>query len=89
MDAEEAYRLLKKVQIHCQALEVDKEVETLRAAKYRTILDTLAGEDGSGATQSEASRVLHATRSALAPPTSPAANVCCLNLCRGGVLMLT
>jgi hypothetical protein len=86
MDAEE---LLTQLQFRCLLLEADKEVETSRTAKYRNMLDTLAGEDGSGATRPEASRVLHAARSALARLTLPAASVCCPNLYRGYVLMLT
>jgi hypothetical protein len=87
MDTEE---LLTQVQMRCLILEADKEVEALRAAKYRNILGTLAGDDGSGATQPEASRVLHPARSALARPTLPAAaNVCCPNIYCGEVLMLT
>ncbi|KAN0117987.1 hypothetical protein V8E52_005574 [Russula decolorans] len=70
MDAEE---LLRQVQIRCGMLEADLEAETMRAAKYREILATLAGE-GSGVTQPEASRVRHAARSALTRPTLPAAS---------------
>lgn len=77
MDAEE---LLKQEQVRCRILEADLEVETMRAAKYRNILAPLAGEDGSGVTQPEASRVLHADRSALTRPTLPAASVCCPDL---------
>jgi hypothetical protein len=89
MDAEEAHQLLAEVRVRCLILEAEKEVEAMRAAKYRNILGTFAGEDGSGATQLEASRVLHAARSALERPTLPAASVCCPNLYRGGVVMLT
>jgi hypothetical protein len=77
MDAEE---LLTQLQFRCLLFEADKEAEVFRAAKFRNILGTLAGEDGSGATQPEASRVLHAARSALARLTLPAANVCFPNL---------
>jgi hypothetical protein len=86
MDAEER---LKKVQVRCRILEADLEVETMRAAKYRNILAPLAGEDSSGVTQPEASRVLHADKSVLTRPTLPAASVCCPNLYRGCVLMIT
>ena len=90
MDAEELHRLLSQVKVRCQLLEVDKEVERLRAAEYRKILlGTLAGEDSSGATQPEVSRILHAATSALARPRLPTANVCRPNLYHGCVLMLT
>jgi hypothetical protein len=89
MGAEEAQRLLAQVQLRCLFLEADKEAECLRAVKYRNLLDTLAREDNSGATQPEASRVVRAARSALAPPALPAPTVCCPDLHRGGVFMLT
>jgi hypothetical protein len=85
MDAKELHKLLAQVQMRCLLLEVDKEVEALRAAKFRNIAQdaALAGEDSSGATQPEASRILHADRSALARPTLPVASVCCPNSYRG------
>jgi hypothetical protein len=89
MDAEEARQLLAEVRLRCLILEAEKEVEGMRAAKYRNILGALAGEDVSGATQPEASRVLHTARSALGRPTLPGASVCCPNFYHGGVLMFT
>lgn len=79
MDAEEAHQLLTEVQLCCLISEAEKRGRGHKA-KYRNILATLADEDGSGATQPEASRVLHAARSALAPPTLLAASVYCPNL---------
>ena len=88
MDAE-AHQLFQ-ARLHRRILEAEKEAETIRADKYlNIILGTLACEDGFGTTQPEASWVLHPATSALARPTSPASSVCCPNLYRGGVLMLT
>lgn len=89
MDAEEARRLLAQVKVRYLILEADKEAESARVAKYRKILDTFAGEDSSGVTEPEATSFLHAARSVLAHPTLPVASVCCPNLYRGRVLMLT
>jgi hypothetical protein len=89
MDAEELRQLLSQVQMRCLILEADKEAEILRAAKYRNILGTFAGEDRPGATQPEAPRILHAARSTFARSTLPATNVCCPNLYHGYVFMLT
>ena len=89
MDAEEAHQLFQ-AQLRCRILEAEKEAETIRADKYlNIILGTLAREDGSVATQPEASPVRHAATSVSARPMSPAASVCCPNLYRGGALMLT
>ena len=87
MDAEEVLQLLAQLQSRCQILEADIEVEVVRSTKYLNILDT-TGEDSSGATQPEVSRVPDAVRSTLARPTLPAASVCCPSLCRERVLML-
>ena len=94
MDAKGVQQLLSQGQARCQVLEVDVEVEALRAAKYRNIiLGTLLGEGGSRATQPEVSHVprVVATRrlSPLARLALPAANVGCPNLYCGGVSMLT
>ena len=90
MDAEEALKLLADARLQCRVLEVEKEAEALKAAKFRNIiLATLAGERSSDAIQPEASRVLHAARSALAPPALPAANVRHPNLYHGCLLVLT
>lgn len=84
MDAE-----LRQERIYSQLLEVDNEALTMKVAKYRNIiLAAFTGEDNSGVTQ-PASRVVHAARSAVARPTLPVATVCCPNLYRGCVLMLT
>ncbi len=87
MDAEEAHQLLAESRLRCLILDADKEAESLKAVKYRNILDTLVGEDGSGVAQPEASRALHAARGVLVRPTSPA--VCYPDLYRGYVLMPT
>lgn len=88
MDAE-----LFQARLQCRILEAEKETETIRADKYlNIILGTLACKCAFGATQlePEASHVLRAaTTSASARRTSPAAIVCCPNIYRGGVLMLT
>ncbi len=87
MDAEEARQLLAESRLRCLILEVDKEAESLRAVRYRNILDTLFGEDGSGVTQPEPSRALHAARGASLSRTFPA--VCYPDLYLGDVLMPT
>jgi hypothetical protein len=55
MDAEEAHQLLTEVQLCCLISEAEKRGRGHKA-KYRNILATLADEDGSGATQPEASQ---------------------------------
>jgi hypothetical protein len=87
MDAEEAHQLLAESRLRCLILEADKEAEGTKAVKYRSILNTLVGEDSSSVTQPEASRVLHAARGALLCRTFPA--VCYPDLYRGYVLMPT
>ena len=87
MDVEEAHQLLAESRLRCLILEVDKEAESLKAVKYRNILDTLVGEDGSGVAQPEPSCVLHAARGALVRRAAPA--VCYPDLYRGDVLMPT
>ena len=88
MDAE-AHQLFQ-AQLRCRILEAEKEAETIRADKYlNIILGSLGCEDGSGVTQPDASQVLHVATSVSARPTSPAASVCCPNLYREGVFMLT
>jgi hypothetical protein len=87
MDDEEAHQLLAESQLRYLILDADKEAESLRAVKYRNILDTLVGEDGSGVAQPEASRVLHAARGVSLRRTPPA--VCYPDLYRGDVLMPT
>ena len=87
MDAEKAHQLLSESRLRCLILEVDKEAESLKAVKYRNILDTLVGEDGSGVAQPEASRVLHAARGASLRRMFPA--VCYPDLYLGDILMPT
>ena len=87
MNAEESRQLLSRERSRRLILEADLEVESTRAAKYRDIvLDSLADEDRSTATQPEASCVLLVARSALARPTLPAASAFCPNFYRRGVL---
>jgi hypothetical protein len=89
MDAEELHQLLSQVQVLFRLSEADREVEGFRAAKYRNILGTFAGVDSSGPTQPEALRILHAAKSAFVPPAFQTVDVCCPNLYRGCMLMLT
>jgi hypothetical protein len=65
MDAEDAYRQLRQTRLRCLRLEADKDVEILRAGKYRKIL--VAGEDG--ATQAQAAGIFHMLRRTLVCPT--------------------
>ena len=87
MDAEEAHQLLAESRSRCLILDADKEAESLKAVKYRNLLDTLVGEDGSGVAQPEASRVLHAARGASLRRMFPA--VCYPDLYLGDILMPT
>ena len=86
MDAEEAHKQLQLERSRCRFLEVDIEMEKMRATKYRSIVlpvRTLAGEageDSSGASRPGASRTRHADRSVLTRPTLPAADVRCSDL---------
>ena len=56
-DAEDAHRQLTRVQRRCLVLEADKDVELVRAGKYRKILDNLVG--GDGATQPQVAGIFH------------------------------
>jgi hypothetical protein len=66
MDAEDVQRRIKQTRLRCLLLEADKDVEILRAEKYRKILGSLAGEDD--ATQPQAAGILHMPRLALVCP---------------------
>ena len=67
MDVEDAYRQLRQTRLRCLRLEADKDVEILRAGKYRKIL--VAGEDG--ATQAQAADNFHMLRRTLVCPALP------------------
>jgi hypothetical protein len=60
MDAEDVHQLLTQTRLRCLILEADKDAESLRAGKYRKILDNLTCEDG--ATQPQVPGVFHMSR---------------------------
>ena len=69
MDAEDAHRLLMETRLRCRLLEADKDVETLRADKYRKIiLDSLTGEDRATQPQAAQADISHLPRCALVCP---------------------
>jgi hypothetical protein len=45
MDAEEARRSFAQAALRCLSLEIDRDVEILRAQKFREIISVLTGED--------------------------------------------
>lgn len=45
MDAEETRRSFAQAALRCLSLEIDRDVETLRAQKFREIISVLTGED--------------------------------------------
>ncbi len=55
MDAEDPHRQLTQTRLRYLLLEADKDVEVLRAGKYRKILGSLVGEDS--ATQPQAAGI--------------------------------
>jgi hypothetical protein len=65
MDTEQTCQLFTQAQLQCLILEADRDAESLRADKYRKILDTVMGEGSPDAAESQAARALHASRDAL------------------------
>jgi hypothetical protein len=45
MDAEETNRLFTQATLRALTLEIDRDVEVLRAQKYRAIISALAGDN--------------------------------------------
>jgi hypothetical protein len=62
MGTEQTYQQAK---MRCLILEADRDAESLRADKYRKILDTVIGEGSPDAAESQAARSLHAARDPL------------------------
>lgn len=65
MDTEQTCQLFTQAQIRCLILEADRDAESLRADKYRKILDTVIGEGSPDAAESQTARSLHAARDPL------------------------
>ena len=49
MDSEEARRSFAQATLRCLSLEIDRDVEILRAQKFREIILTLAGDNAEDA----------------------------------------
>ncbi|KAH9980782.1 hypothetical protein BJV74DRAFT_84370 [Russula compacta] len=69
MDAEE-HRMLVSARLRCRILEVDRDVETLRAQKYQEILLELSSED-IAAPHPQAASIPPAPEGASVRPASP------------------
>ncbi len=65
MDVEETFQLFAQTQLRYSILEADRDAESLRAEKYRKILNTVTGEENTDAAEPQAARTFHATRDAL------------------------
>jgi hypothetical protein len=64
MDIEQSFQLFTQAQLQCLILEADRDAESLKADKYRKILDTVMGEGGPDAAECQAARAVHAARDA-------------------------
>ena len=63
----DVHQILEQTRLRCQILEVDKEVEALRARKYRKILGSLAGEGGAAQPQAAGTHHMPMRRALVCP----------------------